>query len=271
MTAKKWLILLGLAAFAFAAAPSASFAGAKGQKKLPKNLAAMHGEIAAVSAEFSNLVPSGLARRAKQAQRDVKGLSKDDLALLGDLLAMAPNWRMVPSILESALEALASQAAAVQAPPPNCPAGLPGGIRDWYIARDVAQGLDFAQIFAPDDLVTVVAGTGGTVGPHPIKIALQVAFEGAQTAALVLEQIYFINDECETDAHRELLRQVDDKLDEVEQQFKIVKAAQRQIMRLLLTPQGRRTIDPDVLTCTGDDCPQVIACPGGECSFPIEP
>jgi hypothetical protein len=45
---------------------------------------------------------------------------------------------------------------------------------------------------------------------------------------------------------------------------------QKQIIRLLLTPEGRRAVDPSVLTCTGDDCPNVLACPGPECSFPIK-
>ena len=210
MNVGKWAIALAVAVLALGAAPTATLAGSKGDKQLQKRFAALHGDIAAVSEQHGKLAPAGLAKRARQAQRAMNDLSKEDLALLGDLLALAPNWRKTAKLLDSALE---TQAAVTAAPPPNCPAGLPGGIRDWFIARDVAQGLDFAQIFAPDDLVTVALGAGGTVGPHPIKIALQVAYEGAQTAALVLEQIYFINDECEENAHRELLRKVDDKVD----------------------------------------------------------
>ncbi len=59
--------------------------------------------------------------------------------------------------------------------------------------------------------------------------------------------------------------------EDIKQVLLTVKAAQRQILRLLLTPQGRRKVDPDVLTCTGDDCPRVLDCPGGECRFPIIP
>lgn len=59
--------------------------------------------------------------------------------------------------------------------------------------------------------------------------------------------------------------------EDIKQVLLTVKAAQRQILRLLLTPQGRRKVDPDVLTCTGDDCPQVLDCPGTECRFPIVP
>jgi hypothetical protein len=57
---------------------------------------------------------------------------------------------------------------------------------------------------------------------------------------------------------------------ESNQRLKAVQAVQRQIIRLLLTPEGRRAVDPAVLTCTGDDCPNVLACPGDECSFPVK-
>ena len=232
----------------------------------------MYSELADVAGDFPGRTPPGLAGRALDIEQHVWRLSQDDLELLSEVLSAAPNWRQTPAILQAALEAETEQSLIGAAAPPDCPAGLPNGILDWFIARDVAQGLDFAQIFAPDDLVvvTVIAGEGGggTVGPHPIKIALQVAYEGAQTAALVLEQIYFINDECETNAHRALLRQHDW---DIKQQLLTVKAAQRQILKLLLTPQGRHKIDPDVLTCTGDDCPQVLDCSGGECRFPIKP
>jgi hypothetical protein len=49
-----------------------------------------------------------------------------------------------------------------------------------------------------------------------------------------------------------------------------VKAVQRQTLRLLLTPEGRRAVNPLVLTCTGDDCPNVLDCPGRECDFPVK-
>lgn len=266
MKLKQWFVLIAVAVLAIGAAPSDSLAATKSQQKLQQNLATMHGDLEEVLRQFPNRIPTGLAKRAKQSQRALKKLSKDELALLDDLLRLAPNWQMTPALLASALAAQEIQASAALAPAPNCPAGLPNGILDWYIARDVAQGLDFAQIFAPDDLVTVGGGFGGTISAHPVKILLQVGFESAQIAALVLEQIYFIADECESNAHQELLRQVDDKLDGIEQQFKIVKAAQRQIMRLLLIDDAEdRRIDPAVLTCTGDDCPRVLDCPGKEC------
>jgi hypothetical protein len=53
------------------------------------------------------------------------------------------------------------------------------------------------------------------------------------------------------------------------QQLKVSKALDGQIIRLLLTPEGKKAVNPAVMTCTGDNCPQVLDCPGGECSFPI--
>lgn len=45
-------------------------------------------------------------------------------------------------------------------------------------------------------------------------------------------------------------------------------AGQRQIMKLELTPDGQRIIAPPILTCTGTNCPNVLAaCPGGSCSW----
>jgi hypothetical protein len=53
------------------------------------------------------------------------------------------------------------------------------------------------------------------------------------------------------------------------QQLKVVQTLDTQVIRLLLTPEGRRAVNPAVLTCTGDNCPKVLDCPGEECSFPI--
>ena len=52
--------------------------------------------------------------------------------------------------------------------------------------------------------------------------------------------------------------------------LKSVQAVQKQIIKLQLTPQGRRAVDEtDVLTCLGDACPNVLDCPGVECDFPL--
>ncbi len=42
----------------------------------------------------------------------------------------------------------------------------------------------------------------------------------------------------------------------------------RQVMKLQLTPDGRREINPLILTCTGTNCPNVLAkCPAAGCSW----
>jgi hypothetical protein len=59
-------------------------------------------------------------------------------------------------------------------------------------------------------------------------------------------------------------------VDEANQRLKVSEALERQTIKLLLTPEGLRSADPDVLTCTGDNCPKLVACPGPECSFPVK-
>ena len=56
-------------------------------------------------------------------------------------------------------------------------------------------------------------------------------------------------------------------VEENQRLIKISMSRQLEVMKLLITAEGLRVIDPKVLTCTGDDCPQVIACPTGEFSW----
>jgi hypothetical protein len=49
----------------------------------------------------------------------------------------------------------------------------------------------------------------------------------------------------------------------------VSETLQRTIIKLLLTPEGLRAVDPAALSCTGDNCPKVLDCPGTECSFAI--
>lgn len=42
----------------------------------------------------------------------------------------------------------------------------------------------------------------------------------------------------------------------------------KQVMKLELTPDGQKVIDPPILTCTGTNCPNVLArCPAAGCSW----
>jgi len=58
-------------------------------------------------------------------------------------------------------------------------------------------------------------------------------------------------------------------VNEANQRLKVSETLQRQIIRLLLTPEGLRAVDPAALACTGDNCPKILDCPGTECAFPI--
>ena len=62
------------------------------------------------------------------------------------------------------------------------------------------------------------------------------------------------------------LGEIQGTVDENQRLIKISMARQAEILRLLITPSGRREINPDVLSCTGDDCPQadiVLSCKNG--------
>jgi len=56
---------------------------------------------------------------------------------------------------------------------------------------------------------------------------------------------------------KELLENLQGAVDENQRLIKITMSRQQEIMRLLMTPNGRRVVNEDVLTCTGedDDCP----------------
>jgi len=53
---------------------------------------------------------------------------------------------------------------------------------------------------------------------------------------------------------------------ETQRLVKVSMSRQLELLRLEITPEGKREIDPDVLSCTGDDCPQaadIFSCPNG--------
>ena len=104
-------------------------------------------------------------------------------------------------------------------------------------------------------LVCLPLETALTAAKIPLELA---AFCGGEEDSSLLEGSY------------DRLEHIHADLQEYNQRLKSVQAVQRQIIRLLLTPEGRRAVDPTVLTCTGDDCPNVLACPGDECSFPVK-
>jgi hypothetical protein len=55
---------------------------------------------------------------------------------------------------------------------------------------------------------------------------------------------------------------------QITQSTALSDAQLKQVMKLLLTPDGRKQINPAILTCTGTNCPNVLAaCPAAGCSW----
>jgi hypothetical protein len=62
------------------------------------------------------------------------------------------------------------------------------------------------------------------------------------------------------------LGEIQGTVDENQRLISITMARQLEILRLLLTPSGQRELNPDVLSCTGSDCPpvtEVLSCKNG--------
>ena len=55
---------------------------------------------------------------------------------------------------------------------------------------------------------------------------------------------------------------------QISQGTALLQAYLKQIMKLELTPDGQKVIVPAILTCTGTNCPNVLAkCPKAGCSW----
>src|SRR5271157_1180810 len=55
---------------------------------------------------------------------------------------------------------------------------------------------------------------------------------------------------------------------QVTQSTALLDANLKQVMRENLTPDQKKVIQPSILTCSGTDCPNVLAnCPKGACSW----
>ncbi len=68
------------------------------------------------------------------------------------------------------------------------------------------------------------------------------------------------------DAHLVML--VKQLTDQISEATALVGADLKQVMKLELTPDGQRQINPAILTCTGTNCPNVLAaCPAKGCSW----
>ncbi len=122
------------------------------------------------------------------------------------------------------------------------------------------------------DLETHESDIKTQVAAHDAAIQAQVAAHDAAIAAQVAAHDAAIQAQVAThDAEiKALLANLQGAVDENQRLIKITMSRQLEVMRLLITPQGRREINPDVLSCTGDDCPAVPAVLGCGTEFPCK-
>src|SRR5207247_3136423 len=68
------------------------------------------------------------------------------------------------------------------------------------------------------------------------------------------------------DAH--LVTLVNQLSNQISQGTALLGADLKQVMKLELTPNGQKQVNPAILTCTGTNCPNVLAnCPAAGCSW----
>ena len=85
------------------------------------------------------------------------------------------------------------------------------------------------------DLATHHANISSQLATHDADLKLQLATHDADIKAL--------------------LANIQGTVDENQRLIKVFMSRQLEVLRLLITPNGQREINADVLTCTGDDCP----------------
>lgn len=108
------------------------------------------------------------------------------------------------------------------------------------------------------DLVTHDLEISNQLTQHDVDISNQ----------LTQHDIDISNQLAQHDADiKALLGILQQTVEENQRLIKISMSRQLEVMKLLISVEGLREINPEVLTCTGDDCPQLIACPSGEYSW----
>jgi len=98
---------------------------------------------------------------------------------------------------------------------------------------------------------------------------IEAAFKNTKTISMDLD-VHAMDLDAHDEDIKALLANMLAAIEENTARLKSVQAVQKQILKLQLTPAGRRAVnETDVLTCLGDACPNVLDCPGRECDFPI--
>jgi hypothetical protein len=66
------------------------------------------------------------------------------------------------------------------------------------------------------------------------------------------------------------LNLINAKLNTLEADVLTNQALLKEVLKMLLLPDGRKVLDPNILTCTGTGCPNPLpSCANGVCSFPL--
>ncbi len=157
----------------------------------------------------------------------------------------------------------------------------------WIAAKGVVEGIHFcaddltgAEIDANyarlahihDDLAGVQTGVT-TIDGNTSNLGTQISNVGAQLSNV---DTHISNEITAVDAHLTAvfaalsakLTTLQASVDLANQRLLKTIAGEQQIMKLELTPEGQRIILSSVLSCTGSDCPNVLAlCPGGVCAW----
>ena len=244
---------------------------------------------------------AGLARRAAKMKEQLNALTTEQLATVTPALS-GPEFSAVVGRLSAAAP---NVALALQAPLPGAEYDSCGSTRsDTDSGRDLVIASDSVNIAAivgdvACNSIVVILGEGSNL---PACIIAGVLHEAVQAIDFERDLRNYCDDVIngneirgtlnntsviganlashDTDMKaalaqhdadiKVLLAALQNSVNEANQRLKVAEALERQALKLLLTPEGLRSVEPLVLTCTGDNCPKLVACPGAECSFPIK-
>ena len=281
---------------------SLAAAGQAGGQNMSKTPEQVRRELVALMDALPNLHPNnaGLARRVAAVKEKLAALTAEQLA------AVTPAFSDTEFTAAVGRLSAAAQvtAFALQAPLPGAEYDSCGSTRsDTDSGRDLtisADALNIAAIIGDVacNSIVVILGEGSNLPACIIAGVLHEAVQavnferdlrnycdgvinGNEIRGILNNSTVIGSNLASHDADikaalaqhdadiKALLAIVQQSVDEANQRLKVSEALERQALKLLLTPEGLRSVDPAVMTCTGDNCPKLVICPGPECSFAI--
>jgi hypothetical protein len=282
-----------------AAGQSATAQGQDGQKTPEQVRSELVGLMTALPTFHPN--NAGLARRAARIQEQLAALTPEQLAVVAPALSGSEFTGAVARLSVAAQ----NLTLALQAPLPGAEYDSCGSTRsDTDSGRDLVIASDSLALAAIGgdvvcNTVVTILGEGtnlpGCIAAGVLHVASQaVQFEldlrsycdsvidgneirGILSNSTVIGANLASHDsdmKAALASHdvdiKALLAILQNSVNEANQRLKVAEALERQTIKLLLTPEGLRAVDPAVMTCTGDNCPKLVACPGTECAFVIK-